>query len=131
MVLQTSRDALQRGRRESVVAAQSFATAPGTAEALRSPDPTAVLQPRAEEMRKRTGVDFVVAMNTQGIRYTYPYPREIGKKFVGTIAPALQGRTVVEQAGGPPAGGAGGGAQRAHPGLRPPHRHPRSVRRRH
>ncbi|MFF1745919.1 SpoIIE family protein phosphatase [Streptomyces mirabilis] len=102
MVLQTSRDALQRGRRESVVAAQSFATAPGTAEALRSPDPTAVLQPRAEEMRKRTGVDFVVAMNTQGIRYTYPYPREIGKKFVGTIAPALQGRTVVEQAGGPP-----------------------------
>lgn len=102
VVLQTARDAVQRGRRESVVAAQSFASAPGTAEALRSRDPTAVLQPRAEEVRKRTGVDFVVAMNTQGIRYTYPYPREIGKKFVGTIAPALKGRTVVEQAGGPP-----------------------------
>ncbi|KUN88895.1 histidine kinase [Streptomyces bungoensis] len=102
MVLQTARDALQRGRRESVVAAQSFASAPGTAAALRSPDPTAVLQPRAEAARRRTGVDFVVAMNTQGIRYTYPYSREIGKKFVGTIAPALKGRTVVEQAGGPP-----------------------------
>lgn len=102
VVLQTARDAVQRGRRESVVAAQSFASAPGTAEALRSRDPTAVLQPRAEEVRKRTDVDFVVAMNTQGIRYTYPYPREIGKKFVGTIAPALKGRTVVEQAGGPP-----------------------------
>ncbi|MFE5371155.1 SpoIIE family protein phosphatase [Streptomyces mirabilis] len=102
VVLQTAHDAVQRGRRESVVAAQSFASAPGTAEALRSRDPTAVLQPRAEEVRKRTGVDFVVAMNTQGIRYTYPYPSEIGKKFVGTIAPALKGRTVVEQAGGPP-----------------------------
>ncbi|GGW54118.1 histidine kinase [Streptomyces lucensis JCM 4490] len=102
MVLQTARDAVQRGRRESVIAAQSFASAPGTAAALRSPDPTAVLQPRAEEARKRTGVDFVVAMNTAGIRYTYPYPGEIGKKFVGTIAPALRGRTVVEQAGGPP-----------------------------
>lgn len=102
VVLQTARDAVQRGRRESVVAAQSFASAPGTAEALRSRDPTAVLQPRAEEVRKRTDVDFVVAMNTQGIRYTYPYPSEIGKKFVGTIAPALKGRTVVEQAGGPP-----------------------------
>ncbi|TVZ98012.1 SpoIIE family protein phosphatase [Streptomyces sp. BK340] len=102
MVLQTASDALQRGRRESIIAAQSFASAPGVAEALRSPDPTAVLQPRAEQARKRAGVDFVIAMNTEGIRYTYPYPREIGKKFVGTIGPALQGRTVVEQAGGPP-----------------------------
>ncbi|GGN51653.1 histidine kinase [Streptomyces albiflavescens] len=102
VVLQTAVDAVQQGRRESIVAAQSFASAPGTAAALQSRDPTAVLQPRAEEARKRAGVDFVVAMNTEGIRYTYPYPREIGKKFVGTIAPALKGRTVVEQAGGPP-----------------------------
>ncbi|WP_432025498.1 SpoIIE family protein phosphatase [Streptomyces sp. 1222.5] len=102
MVLEAANDALQQGRRESIIVAQSFASAPGVAEALRGPDPTAVLQPRAEEARKRAGVDFVVVMNTDGIRYTYPYPREIGKKFVGTIEPALKGRTVVEQAGGPP-----------------------------
>jgi PAS domain-containing protein len=102
VALQASRDALQQGRRESVIAAQSFANAPGVAEALRSPDPTAVLQPRAEAARKKAGVDFVVVMNTDDIRYTYPYPQEIGKKFVGTIKPALQGHTVVEQAGGPP-----------------------------
>ncbi|GGV10072.1 histidine kinase [Streptomyces filipinensis] len=101
-VLQTARDALERGRRDSVVAAQSFANAPGTAEALQSADPTAVLQPKAETARKRTGVDFVIAMDTKGTRYTYPYPQEIGKKFVGTIEPALKGRTVIEQAGGPP-----------------------------
>ncbi|MEV6941797.1 SpoIIE family protein phosphatase [Streptomyces sp. NPDC051172] len=102
MVLQAASDALQKGRRESVIAAQSFASAPGVAAALQSPDPSAVLQPRAEAARKRTGMDFIVVMSTKGIRYTYPYPREIGKKFVGTIAPALKGRTVVEQAGGPP-----------------------------
>ncbi|MFF4354634.1 SpoIIE family protein phosphatase [Streptomyces sp. NPDC001530] len=102
VVLQAARDAVQQGRRESVVAAQSFASAPGVVEALRSQDPTAVLQPRAEAARKRAGVDFVVVMSTEGMRYTYPYPREIGKKFVGAIEPALQGRTVVEQAGGPP-----------------------------
>ncbi|GAA2540614.1 SpoIIE family protein phosphatase/ATP-binding protein [Streptomyces levis] len=101
-MLQAGRDAVRQGRRESVVAAQSFANAPGVSLALRSPDPTAVLQPRAEEARKRAGVDFIVVMNTDGIRYTYPYPSEIGKKFVGTIEPALEGRTVVEQAGGPP-----------------------------
>jgi serine phosphatase RsbU (regulator of sigma subunit)/PAS domain-containing protein len=102
LVLQASHDALQQGRRESVVAAQSFANAPGVAPAFRSRDPSAVLQPRADAARKRAGVDFVVALSTKGIRYTYPYPREIGKKFVGTIGPALEGRTVVEQAGGPP-----------------------------
>ncbi|MEU7060149.1 SpoIIE family protein phosphatase [Streptomyces sp. NPDC046197] len=102
VVVQAARDAVELGRRESVVAAQAFASAPGTAQALRSPNPSALLQPRAEEARKKAGVDFVVAMNTQGIRYTYPFPQEIGKKFVGTIGPALKGRTVIEQAGGPP-----------------------------
>ncbi|MFH8935209.1 SpoIIE family protein phosphatase [Streptomyces griseosporeus] len=102
IMLQAARDAVRQGRRESVVAAQSFASAPGVSLALRSPDPTAVLQPRAEQARKRAGMDFIVVMNTDGIRYTYPYPAEIGKKFVGTIGPALEGRTVVEQAGGPP-----------------------------
>ncbi|WP_435835303.1 SpoIIE family protein phosphatase [Streptomyces avermitilis] len=102
MVLEAARDAVQQARRDSIVAAQSFASAPGMVEALRGPHPTAVLQPRAEEARKKAGVDFLVVMNTQGIRYTYPYPREIGKKFVGTIEPALHGRTVVERAGGPP-----------------------------
>ncbi|MEU6218267.1 SpoIIE family protein phosphatase [Streptomyces sp. NPDC047022] len=101
-VIQAARDALQQGRRESVVAAQSFANAPGVAKALQSKDPTAVLQPRAEAARKSAGVDFVIAMNTKGIRYTYPYPSEIGKKFVGNIEPALKGHIVVEQAGGPP-----------------------------
>jgi GAF domain-containing protein/anti-sigma regulatory factor (Ser/Thr protein kinase) len=102
VVLQAARDAVQQGRRESVVAAESFANAPGTAQALRGPDPSAVLQPRAEQARKRAGVDFVVVTDTRGIRYTYPYPAEIGKKFVGDIGSALRGRTVVEQAGGPP-----------------------------
>ncbi|MGW5327371.1 SpoIIE family protein phosphatase [Streptomyces sp. NPDC004014] len=113
VVLQSARDALREGRRESVVAAQSFASAPGVARALRSPDPTALLQPRAETARKNAGVDFIIAMNKQGIRYTYPYPSEIGKKFVGTIGPALQGRTVVEQVGGPPLPTGGGTAVQA------------------
>jgi serine phosphatase RsbU (regulator of sigma subunit)/PAS domain-containing protein/anti-sigma regulatory factor (Ser/Thr protein kinase) len=102
IVLQAAHDALQQGRRESVVAARSFARAPDVVEAFRSPDPTAVLQPRTEAARKWAGVDFIVAVSTEGIRYTYPYPQEIGKRFVGTIEPALEGRTVVEQAGGPP-----------------------------
>ncbi|RST04722.1 GAF domain-containing protein [Streptomyces sp. WAC05374] len=102
VVIQANRASEREAARLSVTAAQSFANAPGTAAALRAPNPTAILQPRAEAARKAAGVDFILVMTTDGTRLTYPDPKEIGKKFVGTIQPALEGRTVVEQAGGPP-----------------------------
>ncbi|MFE3637736.1 SpoIIE family protein phosphatase [Streptomyces sp. NPDC059168] len=99
-VLQVRHDSDQEARNRSLAVAESFANAPGTAAALRAPDPTAVLQPRAEATRKATGVDFVVVMSTDGTRYTHPKPDRIGKKFVGTIAPAVAGGTVVEEIDG-------------------------------
>ncbi|MFC7896028.1 SpoIIE family protein phosphatase [Streptomyces sp. NPDC057381] len=100
LVLQVRHDSEVEARNRSVAVASTFANSPGIREALRSPDPTAVLQPRAEAVRKATGVDFVVVMNTEGIRYTHPKPDRIGKEFVGTIAPALNGETVTEQVDG-------------------------------
>ncbi|MGY4976898.1 SpoIIE family protein phosphatase [Streptomyces sp. 900105755] len=100
LVLQVRRDSSMEARNRSLAVAQTFADAPGTAAALRLPDPTTVLQPRAEAARKSTGVDFIVVMNTDGIRYTHPKPDRIGKKFVGTIGPALAGGTVTEEVHG-------------------------------
>ncbi|MEV7014765.1 MULTISPECIES: SpoIIE family protein phosphatase [unclassified Streptomyces] len=97
LVLQVQRDSTQEARGRSLAVAETFANAPGTVEALESPDPTAVLQPRAEAARERSHVDFVVVMNTDGIRYTHPRPDRIGKQFVGTIEPALAGEPVVEE----------------------------------
>ncbi|MFG3288556.1 SpoIIE family protein phosphatase [Streptomyces sp. NPDC048179] len=99
-VLQVRRDSTTEARNRSVAVAETFANAPGTAAALRLPDPTAVLQPKAEAARKATGVDFIVVMNTEGIRYTHPKPDRIGKKFVGDIGPALAGGTVTEEVHG-------------------------------
>ncbi|KUN79500.1 histidine kinase [Streptomyces bungoensis] len=99
-VLQVRHDSKLEARNRSLAVAESFANAPGTAAALRSPDPTAVLQPRAEATRTATGVDFVVVMNTEGIRYTHPNPDRIGKRFVGTIGPAVAGGTVTEEVNG-------------------------------
>ncbi|UXY39220.1 SpoIIE family protein phosphatase/ATP-binding protein [Streptomyces albidocamelliae] len=95
-VLQVRHDSDVEAANRSLAVAETFANAPGTAAALRAPDPTAVLQPKAEATREATGVDFVVVMNTDGIRYTHPKPDRIGKKFVGDIGPALAGGTVVE-----------------------------------
>ncbi|MEU3999693.1 SpoIIE family protein phosphatase [Streptomyces fungicidicus] len=97
LVLQARQDSTQEARRRSLAVAESFANSPGIVEALNSPDPTAVLQPRAEAVRKQAHVDFVVVLNTDGIRYTHPKPDRIGKKFVGTIGPALAGKPVVEE----------------------------------
>ncbi|MET9351952.1 SpoIIE family protein phosphatase [Streptomyces sp. NPDC006617] len=97
LVLQVRHDSTVEARNRSVSVAETFANSPGILQALRSPDPTAVLQPRAEAVRKATHVDFVVVTNPEGIRYTHPKPDRIGKKFVGNIAPALAGRTVTEE----------------------------------
>ncbi|MFJ2239090.1 SpoIIE family protein phosphatase [Streptomyces sp. NPDC087859] len=100
LVLQVRHDSTTEARNRSVAVAEAFANAPGTREALDAPDPTAVLQPRAEAARKATGVDFIVVMNTDGIRYTHPKPDRIGKKFVGTLEPALAGKVVIEEVDG-------------------------------
>ncbi|KUO14698.1 histidine kinase [Streptomyces dysideae] len=97
LVLQVRHDTTKEATNRSVAVAEAFANAPGTREALTSPDPTAVLQPRAEAAREATGVDFIVVMNTDGIRYTHPKPDRIGKKFVGTLGPALAGEVLTEQ----------------------------------
>ncbi len=97
LVLQVRRDSTQEARNRSLAVAETFANAPGMVEALESPDPTAVLQPHAEAVREQARVDFVVVMNTDGIRYTHPKPDRIGKKFVGTLGPALAGQPVVEE----------------------------------
>ncbi|WP_328906788.1 SpoIIE family protein phosphatase [Streptomyces sp. NBC_00234] len=97
LVLQSRADSEREARNRSVAVAETFANAPGTAAALKAPDPTAVLQPSAEAARKGSGVDFVVVLSTDGIRYTHPLPDRIGKKFVGNLEPALNGGIVVEQ----------------------------------
>ncbi|MFB7634411.1 SpoIIE family protein phosphatase [Streptomyces sp. NPDC056149] len=100
LVLQSGTDSEREARNRSVAVAQGFANAPGMEAALKSPDPTAVLQPRAETVRKGSDVDFLVVMNTHGIRYTHPMTNRIGKKFVGTLGPALAGHVVTEETTG-------------------------------
>ncbi|MFF4585418.1 SpoIIE family protein phosphatase [Streptomyces sp. NPDC001388] len=100
LLLQVRHDSSQEARNRSLAVAQTYANSPGIVAALRSPDPTAVLQPSAEAARKAADMDFIVVMNTDGIRYTHPKPDRIGKKFVGDIQPALEGGTEVEEIDG-------------------------------
>ncbi|PYC88320.1 histidine kinase [Streptomyces tateyamensis] len=100
LVLQSERDSAQEARNRSLAVAQTFAASPGIVAALASPDPTALLQPAAEAARVGSGVDFVVVLNTEGIRYTHPNPDRIGHQFVGNYLPATQGNVVIERVNG-------------------------------
>ncbi|MEU1483018.1 SpoIIE family protein phosphatase [Streptomyces sp. NPDC005752] len=100
LVLQSRAGSVREARNRSVAVAETFAAAPGMEAALQSPDPTAVLQPKAEAARRGSGVDFVVVMNLDAVRFTHPLPDRIGKKFVGDVGPALDGRVVTQRIDG-------------------------------
>ncbi|MEV7503665.1 SpoIIE family protein phosphatase [Streptomyces sp. NPDC093018] len=101
LYLQSERDTTAEARRRSVAVAETFAHSPGVLQALAAPQPSKVLQPMTEAGRKAAGVDFIVVMDTHGIRYTHPMPSKIGQRFVGTIGPSLAGQTYTESVHGP------------------------------
>ncbi|MGQ4382965.1 sensor histidine kinase [Streptomyces sp. SAS_270] len=82
--------------RQATAVARSVADAPSVRAAIRTANPTKDLQPYALQVQRHTGVDFVTIMNPQGIRWTHPDKRLIGKHFLGHIGPALKGVSFTE-----------------------------------
>lgn len=101
LVLQARNDSEQEALNRATAVAQTFATSPGIVAAMRTDDPTALLQPRAEDTRHRAHLDFVVVANTKGIRYTHPKPQYIGKELVADWRPVVKGKIVTESVQGP------------------------------
>ncbi len=101
LLLQSRHDISAEAKRRSIAVAQTFANSPGVLDALETSEPSTVLQPLTETGRAAAGVDFIVVMDTKGIRYTHPQPDRIGKRFVGTIEPSLAGRVYTESVQGP------------------------------
>ncbi|MGW6915952.1 SpoIIE family protein phosphatase [Kitasatospora sp. NPDC054939] len=101
LLIQSRSDRFAAARDRSLAAAESFAHSPGLVSTLEGPDPTAVLQPLTEAAREDAKVDFIVVTDRNGIRYTHPQPEQIGKQFVGTIGPSLEGQVTIEHVNGP------------------------------
>ncbi|MCQ8187884.1 SpoIIE family protein phosphatase [Streptomyces rugosispiralis] len=100
LVVTVQRETTQNASDRSLAIAEGFAHSPGIVEALKSPRPTAVLQPRTEAARKSSGVAAIVIVNRDGVRYTHPQPKVIGQRWTAQqMAPLLAGRTVRTEAG--------------------------------
>lgn len=89
-------DGSSNARERALDVSQAVAAAPSVRAALDGPDPTAALQPYAERVRAVTRTDFVTIMSPTGIRFTHPDPANIGRRFIGHIEPATQGRPFTE-----------------------------------
>jgi len=77
--------------------AATLAHDPFVVDAVTRKEPSALLQPFAEEIVAGAGVDFVTFMDTDRTRYTHPDPAEIGKPYIGSVDDALAGRLHVEE----------------------------------
>ena len=92
--------AQRTAQRDAEVQARSIVAAlvnsPLVVEAIAGPRPTEVLQPYVEAVRRDSGTSFITVLAPDRTRYTHPNPAQIGQPFLGTIAPALAGRTFTE-----------------------------------
>ncbi len=89
-------DADRSAARACLALATSIADNPYVVDALGTSDPSARLQPYAVALMSDTSTDFVTIMRPDRTRLTHPDPDEIGRPFVGTIAPALRGQSFTE-----------------------------------
>ena len=94
--VETRGDTEDRARDRVGALAEALALSPFVRQQVRQPAPERALQPYAEAVRRRTRVDFVVVLAPDRTRFTHPDPAQVGKPFIGTIAPALAGRTFTE-----------------------------------
>ena len=79
-------------RDRSLTVARTVAALPEVAQATRSSDPSATLQPLAERVRKVAHVDFITIMRPDGIRYSHPNASLIGKPLRGHLRARGRGR---------------------------------------
>ncbi|WP_448810498.1 ATP-binding protein [Agromyces bauzanensis] len=81
---------------KSMAVAETMAADPFVHTALGTADPSARLQPYAEDVMSDAGVDFVTIMAPDRTRYTHRDPAQIGGKFLGNIDRALAGEPFTE-----------------------------------
>jgi two-component system CitB family sensor kinase len=85
----------------ALMLARTVASMPAIVEAFGTPDPSAVIQPLAEQIRLRTGAQYVVVGNMNLIRYSHPNPEQLGNHMVGEDNDlVLQGQDSITEATG-------------------------------
>ena len=98
---QTSKDVEGNLAEKATDVARMVASTSLVKEALTGQGKQEELQAFANEIKRKTNVEFVVVMDMKGIRKTHPVPDKVGKRFVGgDEGPVLRGIESVSVAKG-------------------------------
>lgn len=87
LVIDAQRTVRAEAERVTRAVAVTLADLPAVSAALAGTDgdATVALQPIAEDVMAKAGVDFVTVMDADGIRVTHRDPEQIGQHYIGTI----------------------------------------------
>lgn len=96
LVVQARSSAMLDARHRTLAAAGTFAESPGIVAAVRSPHPSAVLQPSAQAAAKIAGVDGINVYTLDGVTLAHSDLRQIGKRVVGPFSKAAAGTSFTE-----------------------------------
>jgi two-component system CitB family sensor kinase len=94
--VQVNRSGLSAARDKVLAVAWTVADTPTVRTALTGANPSAALQPLADQVLRATSTDFVVVMSPTGVRYSHPNPTQIGGHFLGHITEAAAGQALTE-----------------------------------
>jgi sensor histidine kinase regulating citrate/malate metabolism len=98
MVIRTH---FQEKGEEALGLATVIANIPAIITAFHDKNPSATIQPLAEQIRSQTGAEFIVIGNMHLIRYSHPNKEQIGKRMVGNDDNlVLHGKTSISEAVG-------------------------------
>lgn len=75
---------------------------PTIINAFYTDEPHIIIQPKAEEIRRKIGAEFVVVGNKDSIRYSHSDPKKIGQKMVGgdNDLALIEGKSYISEATG-------------------------------
>lgn len=86
---------------QALAIAKAVANMPEIQKAFLLPQPSTVIQPIAEQIRKQVDAEFIVVGNRQEIRYSHPNAKRIGKKMMGGDNKAVfKGKAIISESVG-------------------------------
>ncbi|WP_051095181.1 ATP-binding protein [Streptomyces sp. LaPpAH-108] len=93
-----SRQLDQEAMRRALVIAQTTAQDPAIARGVLTTRPTRTgpVQREAERIRRATRAEYIVVMDTRGVRWSHPTPGEVGRRVSTDPSRALAGTQVME-----------------------------------
>ena len=98
-VLRARHNLDRQAAQKSLAIAHVIAATPAITNAFSAPHPARIIDPLAERIRRSTGAAFIVIANREGIRYSHPDTKEIGKSLLHDpgepVTAVLAGQTQV------------------------------------